>query len=471
MAEKILFPESPVLLVDDEIQFLQSASFSLKSAGINNIITCNDSREVMKILETTTPALILLDIMMPYVTGKELLPLICGKFPGLHIIIMTAINEVETAVECMKSGACDYLVKPVDKARLVSSVRKAVEMAELLKENSRLKDSLLSAKLAVPEAFESIITRNMTMLSIFRYIEAVAKSPMPVLVTGETGTGKELFAHAVHIASGRKGEYVALNVAGLDDELCADTLFGHKKGAFTGAQADRAGMVAKAAGGTLFLDEIGDLSKESQIKLLRLIENKQYYPVGADSPVYTDTRIVVATNKPIDVMMKEGSFRQDLYYRLQSHIITIPPLRERKDNLPLLLSLFSEEAAKAMAKEVPSYPRELLILLANHFFPGNIRELKSMVYDAVSRHTGGIMSLDAFRDKITAAKTAPAVGKAGEAQNGSSKMMLFDELPTLEEAEETLIAEALKRAQNNQTIAANMLGLSRTALNKRLHRS
>jgi DNA-binding NtrC family response regulator len=282
MAEKILFPESPVLLVDDESQFLQSASFSLKSAGISNIMTCNDSREVMKILETTRPELVLLDIMMPFITGKELLPLICGKFPGLHIIIMTAINEVETAVECMKSGACDYLVKPVDKTRLVSSVKKAIDMTELLKENTRLKDSLLSVNLRHPEAFEAVITRNPAMLSIFRYIEAVAKSPMPVLITGETGTGKELLAHAVHAASGRKGEYVALNVAGLDDQLCADTLFGHKKGAFTGAQADRAGLVAKAAGGTLFLDEIGDLSRESQIKLLRLIENKEYFPVGGE---------------------------------------------------------------------------------------------------------------------------------------------------------------------------------------------
>lgn len=292
-----IFPALPVLLVDDEAQFLFSASLSLNSEGIDNVIQCQDSRDVMSILSEGDFSVVVLDMLMPHLTGWDLLPMIVRDFPDLPVVIITAVNEVKTAVDCMKEGTFDYLVKPVDKVRLVTTVRRAIEVRELRDENTRLKDYLLSDKLEQPDVFSEIITQNPVMRSIFQYIEAIAENALPVLITGETGVGKELVAKALHRLSGRKGELVTVNVAGLDDRLFADTLFGHKKGAFTGADAARNGLVERASGGTLFLDEIGDLSMESQVKLLRLLQEGKYYPLGEDVPKLTDARIIVATDR------------------------------------------------------------------------------------------------------------------------------------------------------------------------------
>ena len=340
------FPALPVLLVDDEAQFLFSASLSLNSEGIDNVIQCQDSREVMSILSEEDFSVVVLDMLMPHLSGWDLLPTIVRDFPDIPVIIITAVNEVKTAVDCMKEGTFDYLVKPVDKVRLVTTVQRAIEVRELRDENTRLKDYLLSDKLEQPDVFSEIITQNPVMRSIFQYIEAIAANPLPVLITGETGVGKELVAKALHRLSGRTGDLVTVNVAGLDDHLFADTLFGHKKGAFTGADTARDGLVEQASGGTLFLDEIGDLSVESQVKLLRLLQEGKYYPLGEDVPKLTDARIIVATNRDIDSLMKAETFRRDLYYRLQTHHIHVPPLRDRRDDLPLLVEHFLDKAGK-----------------------------------------------------------------------------------------------------------------------------
>ena len=277
------YPNNPILLVDDEDQFLQSGSFALRTSGISNVIKCNDSRNVLDLIREKTFSVIVLDLMMPYKNGDELLVEISQEFPQIPIIMHTAINEVQTAVECIKNGAFDYLTKPVDKARLITCVKKAIQFSEIRSENYKLKESLLNNKLEKPSIFENIVTGNHQMFSIFQYIEAIARTSLPVLITGDTGVGKEMIARAVHDSSNREGEFVSINVAGLDDNLFSDTLFGHKKGAFTGAISDRKGLVEQANRGTLFLDEIGDLKMESQIKLLRLLENKTYYPVGSDN--------------------------------------------------------------------------------------------------------------------------------------------------------------------------------------------
>ncbi|MFC1586051.1 sigma-54-dependent transcriptional regulator [Fibrobacterota bacterium] len=466
--ETVKYPELPVLLVDDEAQLLQSASFSLRSSKINNLVKCQDSTQVIGLLEKQPVSAVLLDILMPNKTGKELLPEISEKFPHVPVIMLTALNEIEIAVECMRAGAFDYLVKPVDKTRLVTTVKNAIEHSELRNEKNRLKEYLLTDKLESPEAFENIVTRNKNMRSIFKYIEAIGGTPLPVLITGETGAGKEVFARAVHDASGRKGEFVPVNVAGLDDNLFSDALFGHEKGAFTGADKTRQGLIAKASGGTLFLDEIGDLAIESQVKLLRLLEEKSYYPIGSDNPVPTDARVVVATNVDIESKQREGVFRSDLFYRLQNHQIQIPALKERKDDISLLTDFFLEEASKELQKAAPTPPPELYKLLVTYSFPGNVRELKSMVYDAVSRHQSGIMSMDTFKvriDKNRSAVSSPVPGQAVQ-----NNIFLSDELPSIKEMEQVLVDEALKRAQGNQTIAAQMIGLTRSALNKRLNR-
>ncbi|HID95552.1 MAG TPA: sigma-54-dependent Fis family transcriptional regulator [Candidatus Latescibacteria bacterium] len=468
------YPSLPVLLVDDEEQFLLSASVTLSSAGINNTVGCQDSREVMRLLAEQNFELVVLDILMPYVPGNELLPKIVRDYPDIPVIMITAVNELETAVECMKSGAFDYLVKPVDDERLVTCIRRAIEFREMRDENTLLKQYLLSDKLEHPEAFSAIVTQNSTMRSIFQYVEAIAGTSLPVLITGETGVGKELIAKAIHRLSRRTGEFVPVNVAGVDDTLFSDTLFGHKKGAFTGAHRDRKGLIEKASGGTLFLDEIGDLSIESQVKLLRLLQEGKYYPIGSDVPKLTDVRIVVATNKDIEAMQQTGRFRKDLYYRLQAHHVHLPPLRERLDDIPLLVEHFLQKAAKILGKKKPTPPRELFTLLGTYHFPGNIRELEGMIFDAVSRHKFGVLSMEPFRAKITARAPAQKTIQINEQEllkEESKKIIFTDQLPTLKDAEQMLITEALKRSNGNQTIAAQMLGLSRKALNNRLRRA
>ena len=469
------FPALPVLLVDDEAQFLFSASLSLNSEGIDNVIQCQDSRDVISILSDGDFSAVVLDMLMPYLSGWDLLPTIMKDFPDLPVIIITAVNEVKTAVDCMKEGTFDYLVKPVDKVRLVTTVRRAIEVRELRDENTRLKDYLLSDKLDQPDAFSDIITQNPVMRSIFQYIEAIAENALPVLITGETGVGKELVAKALHQLSGRAGELVTVNVAGLADHLFADTLFGHKKGAFTGADTARDGLVERASGGTLFLDEIGDLSIESQVKLLRLLQEGKYYPLGEDVPKLTDARIIVATNRDIDSLMRAETFRRDLYYRLQTHHIHVPPLRDRRDDLPLLVEHFLDRAAEQLDKNKPMVPPEFFTLLGVYHFPGNIRELESMIFDAVSRHKRGVLSMKSFRAKIGHQDSASQEGKTGNGREiplpFTDLLPTLDQLPPLKAAEQLLIGEALKRSDGNQTIAAQLLGMSRQALHNRLRRA
>ncbi|MCB0300236.1 MAG: sigma-54-dependent Fis family transcriptional regulator, partial [Calditrichaeota bacterium] len=308
------YPHQPVLLIDDETQFLESAEFTLNSQGIDNTYTCSDSRKAIEMIARLRPSIVLLDLTMPYVKGWELLPQVVTDFPNTTVIILTAINEVDLAVRCMKDGAFDYMIKPVDDVRLVTTIRKAIELRSVQFENQMLKDYLLSDKLDDPDAFSEIITRNKTMRQIFQYAEAIARSPLPVLVTGETGVGKELIARAIHKVSKRHGEFVPVNVAGVDDNLFSDTLFGHKKGAFTGADSDRKGLIEQASRGTIFLDEIGDLAMESQVKLLRLLQEGRYYPIGSDTPKPTDARVIVATNADLEKAQTTGKFRKDLFY-------------------------------------------------------------------------------------------------------------------------------------------------------------
>ncbi len=461
-----------ILLVDDESRILLSFSVLLKSAGMRGVVTLTDSREVLPFLKKHPAALLVLDLVMPHVPGTELLPQLRDQFPGIPVIVMTATNDIDTAVECMKNGAVDFLVKPVENNRFVSSVQRALEIRRLKQEVSSLKASLLSDKLNHPEAFSHIVTRSKHMLGIFKYIEAVSPSPHPVIVSGETGVGKELTARSIHLCSGLEGEFVAVNVAGLDDTMFSDTLFGHRKGAFTDAHSQRDGLISRAAGGTIFLDEIGDLNEQSQVRLLRLIQESEYYRLGEDIPLKSDARIIVATNRDLNAAMQAGKFRKDLYYRLCSHHIELPPLRERREDIHPLLSHFLRKSAARQEKKAPTPPPELLTLLSAYEFPGNIRQLESMVYDAVSRHKSGVLSMESFKGMIhmngAVASPAPLVTLGnGKFQSFET---LFGKFPNLKEMEMLLIDEALKRSEDNQGIAASMLGITRQALNKRLNR-
>jgi DNA-binding NtrC family response regulator len=458
----------PVLLVDDEQHILLASESVLRFAGIREVSSVDDSRRVLPLLEKGTIGVVVLDLFMPYVSGRELLEIMSREYPHIPVIVMTAADEVDTAVDCMKAGAFDYLVKPVENARLISSVKRALEICSLKNQVTQLRDHLLTNRLKHPEAFSSIITASPKMSAVFQYCEVIAESQQPVIIIGETGVGKELVARAIHELSGVDGKFVPVNIAGLDDNMFSDTLFGHKKGAFTGAEKARSGLIAQAAGGTLFLDEIGDLSEASQVRLLRLLQEQEYYPVGSDIPLVSDARIVAATNRDLREMTMSKSFRNDLYFRLCSHQVMIPPLRERREDIPVLLDFFFRAAAQIFRKTTPSYPPELVTLLSSYDFPGNIREMKSMVFDAVARHVTGVLSMERFREVI--GNMPPPSGQDSLLSQRLNDWLIQSDgrFPRLREVEELLIDEAMKLAKGNQGIAASLLGFTRQTLNKRL---
>jgi PAS domain S-box-containing protein len=348
--------------------------------------------------------------------------------------------------------------------------RDVTETRLLEEELGSISRSFLSGEIRHREIFSSIITNSDKMKAVFHYIEGIGLSKRPVLITGETGVGKELVVKVLHKISGVKGDLVSVNAAGLDDAVFSDTLFGHRKGAYTGADRDRKGLIVAASGGSLHLDEIGDLNPSSQVKLLRLIEEGTYYPLGADMTEQSNARIIASTNKNLQEMVNKGLFRQDLYYRLSTHTINIPPLRERKEDIPLLLDYFIQEAAESLNKHKPTLSRELINLLSNYDFPGNVRELQALVYDAVARHRKGTPFLEIFKTLIKEKSLSPVSDLSFTASADASIDKLFGHFPKLKEIEEYLITDALKRAEGNQGIAASMLGISRQALNRRLKR-
>ena len=457
-----------VLIVDDDNETLGVIKSLLNKAGISSVATLNDSRDTLEFLDQNDVALILLDLTMPHVTGTELLPLIHTNYPHIQLIVTTASNEIETVVECMRNGACDFFLKPVNANRLISAINRALNVDNLRQEVNALKDCLMSDKLEHGAAFDEIKTRSRCMRAIFQYVEVIAKSSQPVLITGETGVGKDLLARSIHRVSGVKGEMVTVNVAGLDDTMFSDTLFGHKKGAFTGADQIREGLVCKASGGTLFLDEIGDLSGLSQVKLLRLIQEKEFYPVGSDTIKHCSARLILATNQDLESYIKEGRFRKDLFYRLCCHHIKIPALRDRREDISLLLTNFINEAAQQYGKSAPAVSPELIAALTGYNFPGNVRELQAKVFDAVARHNNGVLSLRDFPGLSPAMPNFISQGPTEETGGGTGIYSLFGRLPTFREIEDYLINEAMNLSGCNHAAAATMLGVTRQTVTNRI---
>jgi DNA-binding NtrC family response regulator len=463
---EILYPSFGILMVDDEASWLHTLSLSLeRTAGITNLFSCQDSREVLDLLSRHDIAVVLLDLTMPHLSGEELLSLINEDYPEVTVIVISGLNQLETAVRCVQAGAFDYFVKSTEEERITKGVRRAIRWQELQRENREMRRLFIGERLECPEAFSDIVTQDRNMHSLFHYMEAMAKGSQPVLITGESGTGKALIAQAIHRLSGRTGPFVAVNVAGLDDSVFADTLFGHTKDAFPDASEARCGMVEQAAEGTLFLDEIGDLGLASQMKLLRLLREGEFFPLGSDRPRWVRARVVAATSQDLAAKQLAGQFRKDLHHRLNSHHVHVPPLRERKEDIALLLDHFLELAAQEFSKKKPTPPKQLKILLSTYGFPGNVRELKAMVFDAVDSHHGKILSMDAFRRAIGEQATSMRV----EELEGNPFTGL-EWLPSLDEAQECLVAEALRRTGGNQSMAAQMLGVTQSALSKRLSR-
>ena len=461
---KIRATNLPVLLVDDDKTGCTMMTLTLREAGIKNLHSIYDSRDVLPFIQEHSAALVLLDLVMPHLSGQELLGTIRRDYPDIQIVVISGANELNIAVDCMKLGALDYLNKPVESNRLIACVKNALRIYAMQGELSSLKRRMLGEdSLDNPTAFEAIKTRSSKMLALFKYTEVIACTPHPVLITGETGVGKELMAQAVHEISAVRGEFVSVNVAGLEDTTFSDTLFGHKKGAFTGADQAREGLIARAAGGTLFLDEIGDLEERSQIKLLRLLQEGEYYPVGSDSIKKTTARIIAVTNHNLPERVEEKLFRRDLYYRLCTHEIHLPPLRERAEDIPLLLEHFLNEAVQSYKKNLPIVSESGLSYLLGLSFSGNIRELKAMIFDAVARDTEGVLTAQSFGGSNDGISTVTGISST----TGSGKHSieaLFGHFPTISEIEEYLIKEAMIRSAGNIKTAAAMLGTTRQTI-------
>lgn len=452
-----------LLIVDDDHSLRSMLSFVLGKEGYQ-VEEAQSAGEALKKLKSRRFDLVISDIRMPDLNGIELLKKIKIHDPDLPVIMITAYAATQDAIEAMKLGAEDYIMKPFNLEELKIILDKSLRKRSLERENIALRQ-----KLSDREKFEDIVGADPQMTKIYELIRTVAQTDSTVLISGESGTGKELIARAIHLAGDPARPFVAVNVAGLDDNMFSDTLFGHKKGAFTGAESSREGLISQAQDGTLFLDEIGDLSPTSQVKLLRLIQEKEYYTLGMDQPRKTNARLICSTNHDLRRRVEQGAFRNDLYFRLNTHVIAVPPLRERREDLPLLLGHFLQESARLLRKRVPTPPPELLGLLSAYDFPGNVRELQTMVADAVSRHRSGVLSMESFR-AVVGDRLASRTSPGGTPGADLAPDAFLASQPTLKQAEEFLVRRALEQAKGNQGIAAQLLGITRQALNKRLVR-
>ena len=476
-----------ILIVDDERQHITILNQMLK--GVYGIkVALNGRQAVERALSEPKPDLILLDVQMPDLDGFQVLALLQAdvRTRSIPVIFLTVMNAEEDETRGLELGAVDYITKPFAPAVVNARIKTHISMQRSFRETMEaqrqaqslekkvgaINRGLASEALKKPEAFSTIVTNSPDMRAIFHYMEAVADSGEPVLITGETGVGKELIARGLHQLGARSGKLVSVNLAGLDDTMFSDTLFGHRKGAFTGAFQDRKGFISQAEGGTLFLDEIGDLELASQVKLLRLLQEKCFNQLGSDAPTQMNVSIVVATNRDLSAMMHDDRFRQDLFFRLSAHHIQVPPLRSRREDIPLLIAHFLEEAAQAMGRPPLDPPQELFQLLDLYAFPGNIRELRAMIFDAVAQHrSGSVLSKQGIQKTIEERRHAANASTPLRMDHpGNPISRIEGRLPTLKDAEDFLVAEAMRQAGNNQGIAASLLGISRPTLNRRLNR-
>ncbi len=457
-------PRYPVLLVDDEESWLHSFKAALRSSGLDNVELLSDSREVLAALDGKQYCAVAVDLMMPHISGEDLIPSIVESHPEVPVLVISGLNEIKTAVNCIRLGAFDFIVKTEDRNTLIAGIRHAIEIYELRHENNALRHNFFKPDLDRPELFSDIVTAHRDMRAVFQYIEAIAETDRPVIITGESGVGKELVAHAIHRASGRKGEFVAVNIAGLDDNVIADTLFGHRKGAYTGATDARIGLVEKAGNGTLFLDEIGDLSMASQTKLLRLLQEREYMPLGSDMAKKSSARVITATHQELVKMQNAGKFRNDLFYRLRGHTIHIPPLRKRHGDLPLLIAHFAGEAAASLKKSIRADVEDIASALSSYPFPGNVRELQHLIYDAVGICKGKRLTAENFKTLLPS--THIRIDAAQSHVRQEAPVSFGGTLPSLKEVRSKLINEALRRTNGNQSAAAQLIGITRQAVSK-----
>ncbi|QER42639.1 sigma-54-dependent Fis family transcriptional regulator [Thermodesulfobacterium sp. TA1] len=436
MSHKILF-------IDDEINSLKTISAILKKHNYT-VITAQTVEEGIVQLRKHKPNCILLDYRLPGMDGIEMLRWLKQENITLPVIMLTAYGTIEKAVEAMKLGAFHYLVKPVDPDLLLETIREAI-----------LKHETFSYQPNISHKFPEIIAKSQAMKEIFYIIDMVADTSSNVLITGESGTGKELVARAIHRLSKRKDRsFIVVDCTTIPENLLESELFGYEKGAFTGATDKKIGLLELANGGTVFFDEIGELPISLQKKFLRFLQEKEIQRLGSINKIKVDVRVIAATNRDLEKAVKEGTFREDLYWRLNVVRIHLPPLRERKEDIPLLVQHFVQKFAQENNRPIPTLEPEVMEVLINYEWPGNVRELIHVVERAVILSTSGVISFKHLPKRL--------LGQKGE------KEILPTDTFNLLEMEKTLILKALNETGWNQTKAAQLLGISRKQLRTKM---
>lgn len=448
--------EFSVIIIDDEEAQVQSLKSFLTKRGYT-VFTASNGETAFKLAQDNTIDIVLTDFQMPGWDGLTVLKEMKNLNPEIDVVVMTAYGTIESAVQIMKAGAFDYLIKPIDLDELETILNRIKERKHLLSENKFLKEQLQDKF-----RFENMISQSSTMENVLSTAGRVASSKATVLIRGESGTGKELIAKAIHFASTRKDKsFVIVNVASLSENLLESELFGHEKGSYTGAINQRIGRFEEADGGTIFIDEVGDIPLPIQVKLLRTIQFGEYQRIGSNQTEKTDVRIIAATHRNLEEMMQSGLFREDLFYRLNVVTVQLPALRQRKDDIPILVDYFIKRYSEELGKEVKGISREALDQLIKYSFPGNIRELENLIQRAV------VLS----REDLITTNDLPLLSEIKDAGKKFDPYNLDDNYESkMKGFELTMINEAIKRTNGNKSAAARILGISERHLRSRLER-
>lgn len=447
-------PATRVLLADDDESLRRVQEYQLTKAGFI-VTTCADGKAALDEFRENLHDLVVTDIRMPELDGLELLARLRAISPETPVIVMTGHGTVDTAVQAMKDGAFDFLTKPFPTDKLHLTLDRARKMARLQRENRELRRAVEQTF-----RFENLVGSSEAMRRLYELLELTAPTMSTALINGETGTGKELVARAIHYNSPRReAPFVTVNCGALPDSLVEAELFGHRKGAFTGADSNRPGKFEAADGGTLFLDEVGEIPLELQPKILRALQTGEIDRIGQDHPSRVDVRIVAATNSDLEQAVSEGTFRRDLYYRLAVVQITVPPLRERRDDIPLLAQHFLARFSERNQRSGLRFPPQVFSLFDRYPWPGNVRELENAVERMVVLSRDDVLSLDALPDQIV-----------GATETDQAPVRLPDGGVDFESLERDFIQQALRRTQGNQTQAARLLGLTRSTLLYRMQK-